>query len=135
MQLPGRLLKPGRDPARRAGSGAVPAAAAVKTGTLRYIKMGDSYSAGAGIVPPGPNSPPVCPQSTLNWARDLATARDYQLTDVSCSGAEKAMATIPQQYSGSTDPPAPIWAPGAEKNAQMVLTRDPASAARLTRIR
>jgi hypothetical protein len=45
---------------------AVPAAAAAQPGTLRYVNMGDSYSAGAGIVPPAPNSPPGCAQSALN---------------------------------------------------------------------
>ena len=76
-----------------------PAAAAAQAGGLRYVNMGDSYSAGAGIVPPAPGSPPPCAQSSLNWARDLATARGEQLTDVSCSGAETKDYTT-SQYPG-----------------------------------
>ena len=100
MHLSGRLVKrTGMVLLAVLGLVAVPAAAAAQTGTLRYVNMGDSYSAGAGIVPPAPNSPPDCAQSTLNWARDLATARGYQLTDVSCSGAETKDYTT-AQYPG-----------------------------------
>src|SRR3954451_21897254 len=100
MHLPGRLLtRMGMVLLAVLGLVAVPVAAAAQPGTLRYVNMGDSYSAGAGIVPPAPNSPPNCAQSTLNWARDLATARGYQLTDVSCSGAETRDYTT-AQYPG-----------------------------------
>ena len=100
MRLSGRFLK-------RTGVATLavlalvvaPAAAAAQTGGLRYVNMGDSYSAGAGIVPPAPGSPPPCAQSALNWARDLATARGEQLTDVSCSGAETKDYTT-SQYPG-----------------------------------
>jgi lysophospholipase L1-like esterase len=76
-----------------------PATAAAHAGTLRYVNMGDSYSAGAGIVPPAPGSPPACAQSALNWGHDIAGARGYQLTDVSCSGAETKDYTA-AQYPG-----------------------------------
>ncbi len=76
-----------------------PASAAAQAGTLRYVNMGDSYSAGAGIVPPAPGSPPACAQSALNWGHDIATARGYQLTDVSCSGADTGDYTT-AQYPG-----------------------------------
>jgi lysophospholipase L1-like esterase len=76
-----------------------PATAAAHAGPLRYVNMGDSYSAGAGIVPPAPGSPPACAQSALNWGHDIATARGYQLTDVSCSGADTGDYTT-AQYPG-----------------------------------
>ena len=55
---------------------------------LRYVNMGDSYSAGSGILPTAPGSAPACTQSALNWGHDIAAARGYQLTDVSCGGAQ-----------------------------------------------
>jgi lysophospholipase L1-like esterase len=99
MHLPGRFLV-------RAGLAVLavlalvvaPAVASAKTGT-RYVNMGDSYSAGAGIVPPAPGSSPACAQSALNWARDLSATRGYQLTDVSCSGADTTDYTT-SQYPG-----------------------------------
>jgi lysophospholipase L1-like esterase len=99
MRLSGRVLQ--RAALALAGLAlvAVPATAAAHTGTLRYVNMGDSYSAGAGIVPPAPGSAPACAQSSLNWGHDLAAARGYQLTDVSCSGAETKDYTA-AQYPG-----------------------------------
>jgi lysophospholipase L1-like esterase len=100
MHLSGRVLtRTGVALLAVLGLVVVPASASARTGTLRYVNMGDSYSAGAGIVPPAPGSPPDCAQSSLNWARDLATARGYQLTDVSCSGAETKDYTA-AQYPG-----------------------------------
>ena len=55
---------------------------------LRYVNLGDSYSSGAGIQPAVATAPPQCSQSQLNWAHDIARVKRYQLTDVSCSGAE-----------------------------------------------
>ncbi|NMO88382.1 SGNH/GDSL hydrolase family protein [Actinomycetospora sp. TBRC 11914] len=55
---------------------------------LEYVNLGDSYSAGSGILPPAPGAPPQCTQSALNWAHDLAGSQGYHLTDVSCGGAQ-----------------------------------------------
>ena len=55
---------------------------------LEYVNMGDSYSAGSGIVPPAPGAAPQCTQSALNWGHDLAASQGYHLTDVSCGGAQ-----------------------------------------------
>jgi lysophospholipase L1-like esterase len=52
-----------------------------------YVNMGDSYSAGSGILPPAPGADLRCSQSALNWAHDLARSHGYDLTDVSCGGA------------------------------------------------
>lgn len=63
-------------------------AASAAPAPLEYVNMGDSYSAGSGIVPPAPGAPPQCTQSALNWGHDLAAAGGYHLTDVSCGGAQ-----------------------------------------------
>ena len=63
-------------------------AASAAPAPLEYVNMGDSYSAGSGIVPPAPGAPPQCTQSALNWGHDLAASQGYHLTDVSCGGAQ-----------------------------------------------
>jgi lysophospholipase L1-like esterase len=63
---------------------------------LEYVNMGDSYSAGSGILPPAPGSAPQCTQSALNWGHDLAASQGYHLTDVSCGGAQTKDFTTPQ---------------------------------------
>ena len=40
-------------------AGAVPAAAA-PAAPLRYVALGDSYSAASGVLPPDPTAPPAC---------------------------------------------------------------------------
>jgi GDSL-like Lipase/Acylhydrolase family len=63
---------------------------------LPYVNMGDSYSAGSGVLPPAPGAPPQCTQSALNWGHDLAASQGYHLTDVSCGGAQTKDFTTPQ---------------------------------------
>lgn len=71
------------------GLALVPVGASAQTAPpLNYVNMGDSYSAGSGILPPAPGAPPQCTQSALNWGHDLAMAKGYRLTDVSCGGAQ-----------------------------------------------
>lgn len=53
---------------------------------LEYVSMGDSYSAGSGITPLSDYTA-VCTQSSRNAAHDIASAKGYHLTDVSCGGA------------------------------------------------
>ncbi|MFC5066012.1 SGNH/GDSL hydrolase family protein [Actinomycetospora atypica] len=55
---------------------------------VRYVNLGDSYSAGTGIVPFAEGAAAQCSQSEANWAHELATEHDLRLTDVSCSGAQ-----------------------------------------------
>lgn len=57
------------------------------TAPLRYVALGDSYSAASGNVPPDPTSP-ACLRSTVNYPHDIAAALHAQLTDVTCGGAE-----------------------------------------------
>src|SRR4051794_24681671 len=61
------------------GAGAVP---------LRYVAMGDSYSAASGVLPPDPSAFFGCARSTKNFAHDIAATVISQLTDVTCGAAE-----------------------------------------------
>jgi lysophospholipase L1-like esterase len=74
-----------------------PAAAGVTP--LRYVAMGDSYSAASGNVPPDPSAPPECARSTVNYPHVIAAALGARLTDVTCGGAETADYFTPQ-YDG-----------------------------------
>ncbi|MHC1560596.1 SGNH/GDSL hydrolase family protein [Actinomycetospora sp. C-140] len=69
------------------------------SGTVEYVNMGDSYSAGSGVQPPALGAPPQCLQSARNWGHVLATRWGYELTDVSCGGAETKDYTT-SQYPG-----------------------------------
>lgn len=99
MRLPFRQL-------RRAGFAAAATALAVTaaagsaaaTPTVDYVNLGDSYSAGSGVLPVVHGSYPPCLQSTLNFAHDIAAARGYSLTDVSCGGAQT------KDYTGAQYP-------------------------------
>lgn len=55
---------------------------------LRYVAMGDSYSAGSGILPPDPAADPRCARSLLNYPHVVAARTGAALTDVTCGGAE-----------------------------------------------
>jgi lysophospholipase L1-like esterase len=56
-------------------------------GPLRYVALGDSYSAGSGVLPPDPSSP-FCLRSTANYPHVIAKRTGARLTDVTCGGAE-----------------------------------------------
>lgn len=53
-----------------------------------YVAMGDSYSAGSGILPVDPAAPPPCVRSTANYPHVLAARAGLALTDVTCGGAQ-----------------------------------------------
>jgi lysophospholipase L1-like esterase len=55
---------------------------------LTYVALGDSYSAGSGVLPPDPTAPPECLRSILNYPHDIAGQTGAQLTDVTCGAAE-----------------------------------------------
>src|ERR1700683_4235958 len=55
---------------------------------LSYVALGDSYSAGSGVLPPDPTAPPECLRSILNYPHDIAAQTGAQLTDVTCGAAE-----------------------------------------------
>ncbi len=58
-----------------------------KAAAVRYVNLGDSYSAGSGVLPLAQRTSLPCMQSTGNFAHVLATRGGYRLTDVSCGGA------------------------------------------------
>ncbi|MCW2787518.1 MAG: secreted hydrolase [Marmoricola sp.] len=77
---------------------AVPGPAGADAG-LRYVNLGDSYSAGSGVTPINPAMPPECWQSTNNFAHVVARKVAATLTDVSCGGAQTSHFTK-AQYPG-----------------------------------
>src|SRR6476620_11770246 len=56
-------------------------------GPLRYVALGDSYSAASGVLPPDPSSP-LCARSTSNYPHVIAQRLGARLTDVTCGAAE-----------------------------------------------
>ena len=78
----------------------VGAAPAQATSTpLRYVALGDSYSAASGVLPPDLTAPPLCLRSVRNYPHLIAAQTGAQLTDVTCGGADTShFATA--QYPG-----------------------------------
>jgi lysophospholipase L1-like esterase len=69
------------------------------TAPLRYVALGDSYSAASGNVPPDLTASPLCLRSTVNYPHVIASALHVQVTDVSCGAADTSdFATA--QYPG-----------------------------------
>ncbi|WP_078594016.1 SGNH/GDSL hydrolase family protein [Streptomyces sp. NRRL S-920] len=80
------------------GLGAGPAAADARE-PLRYVALGDSFSAGSGVLPLDPSAPLLCARTTKNYPHLLAASLGAKLTDVTCGGAQtKDLAT--SQYPG-----------------------------------
>jgi lysophospholipase L1-like esterase len=57
------------------------------TSRLRYVALGDSYSAASGVLPPDPSSP-FCARSTSNYPHLIASRTSAAFTDVTCGAAE-----------------------------------------------
>jgi hypothetical protein len=55
---------------------------------IRYVALGDSYSAASGVLPPDPTAAPQCLRSISNYPHVIAAATGAQLTDVTCGGAD-----------------------------------------------
>lgn len=55
---------------------------------LRYVALGDSYSAASGVLPPDPAAPPQCLRSLRNYPHVIARAIGARLRDVTCGAAE-----------------------------------------------
>jgi lysophospholipase L1-like esterase len=77
------------------------AAAPVAAGDrpLRYVAMGDSFSAASGVLPIDPLSPPQCLRSSRNYPHVIAERIGAELTDVTCGGAATPDYTT-SQYPG-----------------------------------
>jgi len=66
---------------------ALPAASA-SASPLRYVALGDSYSAASGVLPLDLFAPPECLRSVRNYPHVIAADTGAQLKDVSCGAAE-----------------------------------------------
>ena len=66
---------------------------------LRYVALGDSYSAGSGVLPPDLFAPPECLRSVRNYPHVIAAATGAQLEDVTCGAAETSH-FFQSQYPG-----------------------------------
>jgi lysophospholipase L1-like esterase len=75
------------------------AASAAAAGPLRYVALGDSYSAASGVLPLDPSAPLQCLRSTRNYPHVIARETGAGLTDVSCGGADTNDFFSPQ-YDG-----------------------------------
>ncbi|HSP39227.1 MAG TPA: SGNH/GDSL hydrolase family protein [Frankiaceae bacterium] len=64
------------------------APASQATTPLRYVALGDSYSAASGVLPPDPAAAPQCLRSTRNYPQVIAGRIGAQLTDATCGGAD-----------------------------------------------
>ena len=64
-----------------------PASQAADPKPLRYVALGDSYSAASGVLPADPTSP-FCLRSTRNYPKVIAQKVGASLTDVTCGAAE-----------------------------------------------
>ncbi|GHJ59838.1 lipase 2 [Nocardioides sp. OK12] len=55
---------------------------------VRYVAMGDSYSAASGVLPLDPAAPVQCLRSIRNYPHVIAEAIGARLTDVTCGAAD-----------------------------------------------
>ncbi len=55
---------------------------------LRYVALGDSYSAASGVQPPDPAAPVDCARSLRNYPHVIARKTGARLVDVTCGAAE-----------------------------------------------
>jgi lysophospholipase L1-like esterase len=75
-------------------AGAIAASASAPTArTVNYVALGDSYASGPGIPT---QVDATCARSDQNYPSLLAAAKNWQLTDVSCSGATTTALAGPQ---------------------------------------
>ena len=66
---------------------------------LRYVALGDSYSAASGVIPADPDAPLQCLRSIRNYPHVLAAETGAALTDVTCGAAETTH-FFTSQYDG-----------------------------------
>ena len=69
-------------------------APSIPTGA-RYVSLGSSFAAGAGIGPVKPGTPPRCSRTDNNYATLLAARLGLTLDDQGCGGATSAHVTGP----------------------------------------
>jgi lysophospholipase L1-like esterase len=74
-------------------------AAQAASAPLRYVALGDSFSAASGVLPPDLFAPPQCLRSVANYPHVIARTTGATLTDVTCGGADTNDFST-SQYSG-----------------------------------
>jgi hypothetical protein len=67
---------------------AAPGSATAASAQLRYVALGDSYSAASGVLPPDLSAPLQCLRSSRNYPHVIAGKTGARLTDVTCGAAE-----------------------------------------------
>lgn len=70
---------------------------------LDYVALGDSFSAGSGVLPLDHSAPLPCARSTRNYPHVIASEVGASLTDVTCGGAQTKHFTE-EQYPALTPP-------------------------------
>lgn len=63
---------------------------------LDYVALGDSYSAGSGILPLDPDARVACLRTTVNYPKIVADDLGADLTDVTCGAAQTSHLTEAQ---------------------------------------
>ncbi len=81
---------------------------------LRYVAMGDSYSAASGNLPPDPTAAPQCLRSTVNYPHVIASRLHAGLTDVTCGAAET------KDYRSSQYPGVAPQLDAVQSNTQLI---------------
>jgi len=81
------------------GVALAPPAAQAAQAPLRYVALGDSYSAASGVLPLDLTAPLLCLRSSRNYAHVIANRTAAKLTDVTCGAAETKHFTT-SQYPG-----------------------------------
>jgi hypothetical protein len=94
--------------------GLVAAPSASAAAPLRYVALGDSYSAASGVFPPDPTAPVECARSTANYPHDIAAATGAQLTDVTCGAADTT------DFAGSQYPGVAPQLDAVQANTQLI---------------
>jgi GDSL-like Lipase/Acylhydrolase family len=89
-------------------------AAQAQAAPLRYVALGDSYSAASGVLPLDLTAPPQCLRSTRNYPHVIARDTGAQLADVTCGAAETSHFFEPQYDN------APPQLDAVKKDTQLV---------------
>jgi hypothetical protein len=74
------------------------ASATAASAAPSYVSLGDSYTAGPSILPPAPEAPLDCAQSSRDYPHLTAATLALSLRDVSCSGATTENVTTSAQF-------------------------------------
>lgn len=91
-----------------AAAGPAAAASAAVPEGLEYVALGDSYSAGFGILPLVSGSPDGCYRAEQNYPHLVAAHFGWNLTDMTCSGAVTANIDLTGQTTMNGVGPLPL---------------------------